>query len=67
MKNPITDQKFNELLQSIRDLQAQHKEINFKSKGDVERSFKIIAFQQFQLQTQVVNIHFERQLLLYLE
>lgn len=67
MKNPITDLKFNELLQLIRNLQAEHGKITFKVKGDVERSFMIIGFQQFQLQTQICNIHLERQIKLYLK
>lgn len=67
LKSPITDSLFNELLKLIRDLQAGHKEIDFKITNNVNRSFKIIGFQQFQLQTQITNIHLERQIMLYLK
>ncbi|GAB3429837.1 hypothetical protein [Niabella aquatica] len=67
MKSPITDIKFNELLKLIRELQAGHNEINFKNRNNVNRSFMIIGFQQFQLQEHISNIHLERQIMLYLK
>jgi len=66
MKNAISDIEFNQLLNLIKDLQYQHLGINFKNTDNVNRSFKIIAYQQFALQENFSDIVLCRQVLLFL-
>lgn len=67
LRKPIQTHEFNQLLTLIRDFEVKYNGISFKNKGEVNQSFKIIAFQQFAHQDTFNNAVLSRQIILFLK
>lgn len=62
----ITAEEFNALLALIEDFETSYKELNFTGKESINKSFRIIAYQQFPIQDKFHNNIVDRQIVLYL-
>lgn len=62
----ITAEEFNNLLSLIEDYETSYNELSFKGKESVNKSFRIIAYQQFPIQDKFHHSIIDRQVVLYL-
>lgn len=67
LRKPIQPHDFEQLLTLIRDFEVQYDGVSFKSKAEVDQSFKIIAFQQFAHQDLFNNFVLSRQIILFIK
>lgn len=67
IRSNIKPYEYNQLLTLIRDFEGKYNGLSFKSHQEINRSFKIIAYQQFALQDTFHNTMLSRQMVLYLQ
>ncbi len=65
LRKPIQPHEFNQLCTLIRDFEAEYDGLCFKNKREVNRSMRIIAYQQFPHQEKFHNSILSRHLVIY--
>lgn len=67
LRSPIKEHEYHQLLKLIREFETKYSGISFKNRTQVNKSFKIIANQQFPLQDKFHTSILSRQMVLYLQ